>query len=704
MSDFQQKTKEETLRLVKESSAFRGEIADWLKLELADPEVRTYVAEVVPVNMHWKIGPFRPRTKLTFSSSEPQRTRLRFKNSKRPPTECKIVELGDEAVILVVDAAAISGAVSVRVEASGAGTIIEANQIAAGLTHKAIFIWLFKVIDRADMVGWYNPGQLIQTGIRVAISTIFGQNADYRATEAMALSAADSASGQGGGIEDTHSIYDYSAGDELWMDYVADTGDGWDSTYAIAYHIGQPQLKVDGLDGPLPRGRVLILGGDEVYPTASRETYRQRLLDPFECALPQTKEPYPDVYAIPGNHDWYDSLVSFTRLFCQGRWFAGWKTRQSRSYFALKLPHHWWLIGTDVQLQSDIDFPQVKYFQRVAAQMEKEDRIILCTAEPHWISDKLYKEYDNQINENNLAFLEEEIFCRAISVYIAGDLHHYRRHATEKNLQKITAGGGGAFLHPTHGEDVRELRNHYLLQESSTFPPERVSRWLAFKNLFFLFRNPWFGLLTGLFYLLTCWTVMAPVGQYGIREWKSALNLAISTSIAKPGAVFWILLIWGGFLLFTDTYVKWYRWAAGTIHGFVHVLCVFLIGWFATWVGMSYYRLEFGKPGQLLLAAVIIAVLGWIVGSVVMGVYLLVSLNVFGRHANEAFSALAIPDWKSFLRLRIDAQGRLTIFPLGIKRVPRKWKPSRMPDASVLIPDDPKATAPHLIEKEITIA
>jgi len=288
MSDFQQKTKEETLRLVKESSAFRGEIADWLKLELADPEVRTYVAEVVPVNMHRKIGPFRPRTKLTFSSSEPQRTRLRFKNSKRPPTECKIVELGDEAVILVVDAAAISGAVSVRVEASGAGTIIEANQIAAGLTHKAIFIWLFKVIDRADMVGWYNPGQLIQTGIRVAISTIFGQNADYRATEAMALSAADSASGQGGGIEDTHSIYDYSAGDELWMDYVADTGDGWDSTYAIAYHIGQPQLKVDGLDGPLPRGRVLILGGDEVYPTASRETYRQRLLDPFECALPQT--------------------------------------------------------------------------------------------------------------------------------------------------------------------------------------------------------------------------------------------------------------------------------------------------------------------------------------------------------------------------------------------------------------------------------
>jgi hypothetical protein len=30
MSDFQLKTKEEMLKLVKESSAFRGEIADWL--------------------------------------------------------------------------------------------------------------------------------------------------------------------------------------------------------------------------------------------------------------------------------------------------------------------------------------------------------------------------------------------------------------------------------------------------------------------------------------------------------------------------------------------------------------------------------------------------------------------------------------------------------------------------------------------------
>lgn len=701
MSDFEEKTKQETLNLINDNSAFRGEIADWLKSELADPDVKVYVAHVPPVKMHRKVGPFRPKTRLSFSSSAPQKARLRFKDSAKAPTDCKIDELGEEAVVLVVDRGSVSGGVDVRVEASGAGTIIDGDQLAAGLPTKAIFIWLFKVIDPAEMVAWYDPGQLLQTAVSVAISTIFGRNADYRATEAMALSAADSAgSGGAGGPEDS-DFYDYNSADTFWIDYVSDTGDGWDSTYSIAYYVSQPQLTVAGLDEPVPRGRVMIFGGDEVYPTASREAYRQRLIDPFEAALSNTNEPYPEVFAIPGNHDWYDSLVSFTRLFCQGRWFAGWKTRQSRSYFALKLPHHWWLIGTDVQLQSDIDFPQVKYFKRVAGKMEPEDRIILCTAEPHWISDKLYKEYDNQINENNLAFLEEKIFCRDISVYLAGDLHHYRRHATETNLQKITAGGGGAFLHPTHGEDISKLRNHYELKKS--FPEESVSKRLALRNFAFLFLNPWFGILTGLFYLLTCWTVMAPVGQYGIRQWWPAVRMALETSIAKPGAVFWIALIWGGFLLFTDTYVRWYRWVAGTLHGFVHVLCTFLIGWFATWVGMSYFGLEFGKPLQLLIAAGIIAILGWIVGSVVMGMYLLISLNLFGRHANETFSALAIPDWKSFLRLRIDARGGLTIFPIGIQRVPRKWKPSGNPNASIFVPDDPKATAPHLIEKGIVI-
>ena len=154
--------------------------------------------------------------------------------------------------------------------------------------------------------------------------------------------------------------------------------------------------------------------------------------------------------------------------------------------------------------------------------------------------------------------------------------------------------------------------------------------------------------------------------------------------------------------MFTDTHSKWYRWIAGTLHGFAHVLCVFLIGWFATYVSVRWFGLKFARPPQLLSAAVIIFILGWIVGSIVMGVYLVVSLNIFRRHANEAFSALASPDWKNFLRLRIDSNGGLTIFPIGIRRVARKWKRSNSAGAAYA-PDDPRATPPELIEQPIKL-
>jgi hypothetical protein len=365
------------------------------------------------------------------------------------------------------------------------------------------------------------------------------------------------------------------------------------------------------------------------------------------------------------------------------------------------------LIGTDVQLDSDVDIPQVRYFKHIASKMNKGDRIILCTAEPHWIYAKIYGKDDQNYSEDNLAFLENKIFCdQQIAVYLSGDLHHYRRHATDAGLQKITAGGGGAFLHPTHGENVDELAGGYKLKQA--FPSIKESKKLTWKNLGFLFMNPWFGLVTALLYTLTCWSVMADLSKYkSITDTWLAMGDAVSRSIANPTAVFWILLVWGGFLMFTDVHSKPYRIIAGTLHGFTHVLAVFFIGWFATYVSvklsLEWFDKGFMTPHQLLIAAVIIFVLGWIVGSIVMGVYLLISLNIFKRHANEAFSALACPDWKNFLRLRIDEQGKLTIFPIGIRRVARKWQATGATDGPGYVADDAKATPPELIEQPITI-
>src|SRR5437764_1390871 len=81
------------------------------------------------------------------------------------------------------------------------------------------------------MVRWYDPSQLIRTAVDVVISTIFGRSADYRLMEALALPSKDEdVFGEGSLPPDADGIYDYSDKNAMWIDYIADTGDGWDST------------------------------------------------------------------------------------------------------------------------------------------------------------------------------------------------------------------------------------------------------------------------------------------------------------------------------------------------------------------------------------------------------------------------------------------------------------------------------------------
>ena len=133
-------------------------------------------------------------------------------------------------------------------------------------------------------------------------------------------------------------------------------------------------------------------------------------------------------------------------------------------------------------------------------------------------------------------------------------------------------------------------------------------------------------------------------------------------------------------------------------------VAAFLIGWGATYFTVTVLGLSFQSPLQLLLAAILIFVGGWIAGSLLVGAFLLFSLNVFGCLQVSAFSALRIEDWKNFLRLKIDSNGKLTIYSIGIRRVPRRWK--RPPPGAVgpeLVPDDDRATLPDLIEPPIAV-
>lgn len=544
------------------------------------------------------------------------------------------------------------------------------------------------------MVSWFDPSVLAKAGLKSLLSSTIGKQADRRLLDAVA--------------SPQPYFFDFTVDDdrrprdELWLDYVADLGDGWDSTYAVALAISRPELPVKDPTGATHvtrGGDVLVFGGDAVYPTASVDEYQARTVRPYEAAMAHGRRA-PHLFAVPGNHDWYDGLVSFLRLFCQGRQSPAWRTQQRRSYFALKLPHGWWLMGTDMQLESDVDAAQVEFFENVAKKMDDGDRVILCNAEPAWIYQQVKPHAGRAFIDNNIDFLQEMVLGKKVSVFLAGDLHNYRRHENEEGRQKIVAGGGGAFLHPTHLPGVDSRPDGYVLKQS--FPSREVSRRMTWRNLGFVGHNPWFGVFTGILYALLGWGLAADLNASGTAR---TFHSVLAGAIENTGSMLMAALLVVGMIGFADARrgPVW-RKVAGGLHGAMHLLAALLLTWAAS--ALSGALLGGGDSlvrdvasGLLLFAG------GFLVGPTLMGVYLLISLNVFGCHPNEAFSSLSIPDWKNFLRLKIDKEGRLTVYPVGIRRVPRAWKPGdtvREPEW-VADPKDRGATPPELIEAPIVV-
>lgn len=571
---------------------------------------------------------------------------------------------------------------------------------------------------RRPMVRWYDPGQLSKTAVDVLLSTIFGRHADHRLVEAMAMQ------------DKGHTFHPYPKGDaappdEFWIDYVADVGDGWNSTFTVASAIAEKSLELTAPNGEVhttQRGSVLVFGGDEVYPTASRRAYEERLIEPYKTAMPHGQGRV-DVFAIPGNHDWYDSLVSFTRLFMSGKAFGGWQPRQERSYFALRLPHDWWLLGIDVQLGASIDVLQLEYFEKIASAHIKPDHgVIICTAEPEWIWEKMYDDPnkgDDVYTERTIDDFQMAIFGgrkHRAQVIIAGDLHHYRRHVRTGGGQgaehKITAGGGGAFLHPTHRVDVDKIGRtsgmYELAKDAVTglpavYPDVKTSSRLCWRNLAFAWHNPSFMWLSGGIYLLIAMALRVPLPSASLNawDWSAAFGITFWQLVNSPSASFFLVALIAGFLIFTDTHKRWYRLCAGAAHSTAHLIAVFFIAWSATFLALEVQAPRSG--GWMFLyyyvwPAVATALGGALVGSTIFGSYLLLSLNCFGRHSNEAFSALRIEDWKNFIRMKISKDG-LTIFPVGIDKV-KKWKLDE--EQPILKSND--HTPPRLIEKPIHVS
>jgi Calcineurin-like phosphoesterase len=540
-------------------------------------------------------------------------------------------------------------------------------------------------VPHRSMVAWYDPRVLMHSAYQVAIANIFGRHSDTRLIEALA--------------SQPQNEFDYSqhAGD-FWLDFVSDVGDGWNPTYAIADAIAQPVLELehDGRRESLAAGNVLVFGGDEVYPYPSRNEYEVRTENPYARAL--AGRAHPDLFAIPGNHDWYDSLVAFSRTFCRPeRGFAGCRTRQTRSYFALRLPANWWFLAIDLQLGADLDEPQVQYFQKVAARMDDAARLIICVPEPRWILEDAYPRHTSYEEDSSTVFLEEKVFKRKARVFLTGDLHFYKRHENAEGIQKITSGGGGAFLHPTHAPKTHRLRNGFV--QRASYPDEKTSRRLTWRNFGFPLLNPKSGWLYAFLYSMSAWLASASLEASDVIDLPTALDAAINAAIRDPLNGMWLVTILAGFIFFTDTHVRSWRVLGGAFHATMHLGAAFLVGWAALLLTERAFDLAYGSTLQLLASGLITVCLGAVAGSFILGVYLFVSIRVFGRHSNEAFSSLRIQDYKQWLRLRVDASGLLTIYTIAIDRVPRRWRATQRGGEQTFAAYDARATPPRLIDR-----
>ena len=104
-------------------------------------------------------------------------------------------------------------------------------------------------------------------------------------------------------------------GRPVWIDYVADTGDDRDVSAAVAEMVFA-RYTLRGRE--LPRGDILLFGGDTAYPVATVDEIYKRVIAPWNEVLhrePRDAGTRRVLLGIPGNHDWYDGLDGFARLF-----------------------------------------------------------------------------------------------------------------------------------------------------------------------------------------------------------------------------------------------------------------------------------------------------------------------------------------------------------------------------------------------------
>jgi hypothetical protein len=480
-------------------------------------------------------------------------------------------------------------------------------------------------------------------------------------------------------------------GRDLWIDFVADTGDDHDVSQAVARMLfATYAVEEEGATRVLPRGDVLLFGGDTAYPVATGEEIARRLVAPWNEVLREVDDGRPRaLVGIAGNHDWYDGLDGFGRLFrraapdsaaaeetptssrrrrrvrrrtgivarqlhldevgglmkmvqsvgagLRALWagskivrprrlaLIGYRAVQDASYWALPLAPGLEAWGVDRQL-GRLDYRQRSFFND-RRRAAGGGRLLFVAPDPAIAFGERHEPGARMVAACKLSLDRDRVF------YLTGDMHHYERRAAGAASLHVIAGGGGSFLHGTR------IGPYPAGPPACVWPSATTSRRLVAQ---------------------VPWKLM--VGSSGfIVHLGFALVASLELGAAARGTtslVVTALLVAAGLAaaLF-----------ANVGHNRAHPRLVLAVAVpFGVVLGLLPMALRMALPR-------VVPAIDWdmgvlvvyaFVGALTIGVFL-ATIAVLGLEHQQAFSVLSHPGFKHFVRMCVRADGRIDAWTIG---------------------------------------
>ncbi|HEX6766714.1 MAG TPA: hypothetical protein VF103_14570 [Polyangiaceae bacterium] len=470
-----------------------------------------------------------------------------------------------------------------------------------------------------------------------------------------------------GGNPEAPSLLD-ALGRDVFIDFIADTGDDAAVSRAVArllfaeYELPDPDRPGEHLVAP--RGEILLFGGDTAYPVATTREIANRVVAPWNQVLDELpKDGKPRVLlGIPGNHDWYDGLDGFQRLFRRrsnedevrasiagisqamlehyAEWtrqfyrggkvkkpqalaLAGYTPVQNASYFAFPISRAVHLYAVDRQLTT-IDPRQSRFLGDLYREQSASAAWVLLP-DPVYHFGNPSKTGTAMVEALQLDFEAREHFV------LTGDVHHYER-LRRGRLLHVIAGGGGAFLHPAR---LAPGGLPHEVKWPSAAQSRRLLRHVPLK--IGLGRS---GFLPHIVLLL----LFAPGISFGIQFYER-LGVILSAPFATTFVLTVLLALIGG--VRRRPKVLPLAFLAALVTALLPIVSSYAIGHAFENIGLT-------LPFAAVLVGTLIATV--FLGVFVFGAYLAV-LTGLGFEHTQAFTALDHPGFKHFLRLRVRADG-----------------------------------------------